>query len=97
MVVHMFFLRWKPEATDGDKSRALAEIEAFRRVIPGLLEIVAGTNTSKLGSGYTFGAMMRFADQESLDAYQESAPHIALLQWLAPLVEAVDVDLIEAG
>lgn len=96
MIVHMFFLRWKPEATDEDKSRALTEIEAFQGVVPGLLETVAGTNTSARGQGYTFGAMMRFVDQESLDAYQVSAVHRALLAWLVPLVDAIDMDLIAA-
>ncbi len=94
MIIHMFGLRWQPAATPQDKARALAEIMAFQGVVPGLLETVAGTNTSPRGQGYGFAAMMRFSDQASLDAYQVSVVHMALLHWLVPLVEAVDLDLI---
>ena len=93
MVIHMFALRWKDEATPEDKARALAEIRAFQGVIPGLLETVAGPNTSARGQGYTFCAMMRFADQAALDSYQGSAPHLALLAWMVPLVDAIDLDV----
>ncbi len=93
MVVHMFALRWKPDATEEHRSRALAQVRAFQGQVPGLLETVAGTNTSAHGQGYGFGAMMRFTDQQALDAYQESALHGALLQWLVPLVDAIDIDV----
>ena len=94
MIIHMFGLRWRPAATPQDKARALAEVQAFQGVVPGLLETVAGTNTSPRGQGYEFAAMMRFKDQESLDAYQVSAVHMALLEWLVPLVDAVDLDVV---
>ncbi len=77
-----------------DKSRASAQIKAFQGVVPGLLETVAGMNTSARGQGYEFAAMMRFVDQDALDAYQVSAVHMALLHWMVPLVEAVDLDVI---
>ncbi len=43
------------------------------------------------------GAMMRFTDQAALDAYQQSAPHRTLLEWMVPLVEAIDIDLDVTG
>ena len=97
MIIHMFGLRWQPAATPLDKARALAQIQAFQGVVPGLLETVAGTNTSPRGQGYEFAAMMRFKDQASLDAYQVSAVHAALLHWMLPLVEAVDLDVVAPG
>lgn len=93
MVIHMFALRWKAGATTADADRARAEILAFQGVVPGLLETVAGPNGSARGQGYTFGAMMRFADQAALDSYQSSAVHGALLAWLVPLVDAIDIDV----
>ena len=93
MVIHMFALRWKDAATPEDQRRALSQIRAFQGVIPGLLETVAGTNTSSRGQGYTFCAMMRFTDQAALDSYQGSTPHLELLQWMVPLVDAIDLDL----
>ena len=94
MVIHMLALRWKPEATAQDQARALVDVQAFQGIIPGLLETVAGINISPRSQGYGFGAMMRFTDQASLDAYQTSALHGALLQWMVPLVEAIDIDVI---
>ena len=93
MIVHMFGLRWKPEATDEDRRRALAQIRAFQGEVPGLLETVIGDNVSARGQGYTTGAMMRFTDQAALDAYQVSALHGALLTWVVPLVDAIEIDV----
>ena len=97
MVLHIFALRWKPEATAEDRLRALAAIHAFQGIIPGLLETSAGNNTSPRSQGYDMGAMMRFTDQAALDAYQQSAPHRTLLEWMVPLVEAIDIDLDVTG
>jgi hypothetical protein len=38
---------------------------------------------------------MEFTDQASLDAYVVHPAHQALLQWLVPLIDAVELDLAE--
>ncbi len=93
MLIHTFQFRFKPEATQADVDRALTEIRGFKGQVPGLLEVYLGRNVSERSNGYTFGAVMHFADREAFKAYDApSAVHGALLAWLGPLVEAQDVD-----
>jgi Stress responsive A/B Barrel Domain len=92
MYIHTFVFRWKPGVTAGQKQRAKTEILALQGQIPGLLETYAGVNVSSRGQGYEFGGAMKFADKGSLDAYSSHPVHQKLLDWLVPLVDAVEVD-----
>jgi hypothetical protein len=92
-VFHVFAFQWKPEATDAQKEKATTDIRAFQGTIPGLLETHVGLNISPRGKGYTFGGIMRFTDQAALDAYVKHPSHQALLVWLVPLIDAIELDL----
>jgi antibiotic biosynthesis monooxygenase (ABM) superfamily enzyme len=92
-VFHVFAFQWKPATSDADKERARKEIAAFQTVIPGLLQTHVGPNISPRGKGYTFGGIMEFKDQASLEAYFQHPAHQALLRWLVPLIDAVELDL----
>ena len=92
-VFHVFAFQWKPDATEARKAQAAKDIHAFQGVIPGLLETHAGPNLSPRGKGYTFGGIMRFSDQAALEAYVQHPSHQALLAWLVPLIEAIELDL----
>lgn len=95
MFVHTFGFKWKPEATEADKARAEQEIRAFRGVIPGLIEVCVGDNVSQRSQGYTFAGMMKFVDKEAADFYSIHPAHMALLRWLLPLIDAVELDFEE--
>jgi stress responsive alpha/beta barrel protein len=69
------------------------KIAAFQGVIPGLLQTHVGANISPRGKGYTFGGVMQFKDKASLDAYVQHPAHQALLVWLVPLIDAIELDL----
>jgi Stress responsive A/B Barrel Domain len=90
--VHIFGFRWKEHATDADKARAREAILAFRGTIPGLVEAYVGPNLSPRGQGYTFAGLMKFTDRAACDAYSTHPTHLALLEWLVPLIEAVELD-----
>ena len=92
-VFHVFAFQWKPGTTEAQKERARKEITAFQTVIPGLLQTHVGPNISPRGKGYTFGGIMQFRDQASLEAYFQHPAHQALLAWLIPLIDAVELDL----
>lgn len=92
-VFHIFAFQWKPGTTDEQKERAARDIRAFQGTIPGLLETHVGPNISPRGKGYTFGGIMRFTDQAALDAYVQHPSHQALLVWLVPLIDAIELDL----
>jgi hypothetical protein len=90
---HAFLFQWKPEATTDEKTRAANDIGAFQGKIPGLLETHAGTNVSPHGKGYTFGGVMRFQNKAAFEAYVQHPAHQALLKWLIPLIDAIELDL----
>jgi antibiotic biosynthesis monooxygenase (ABM) superfamily enzyme len=92
-VFHVFAFQWKPDVSETQKSKAAKDIAAFQGQIPGLLETHVGPNISPRGKGYTFGGIMRFKDQASLDAYVQHPAHQALLKWLVPLIDAIELDL----
>jgi hypothetical protein len=92
MFIHIFAFRWKPEATGADKARAEREILAFKGPIAGLLEVSVGDNVSERGQGYTYIGLMKFTNKAAADAYTIHPTHQALLKWLVPLIEAVELD-----
>lgn len=92
MFIHIFGFRWKEHATDSDKGRAAREIRAFAGTIPGLIDVSVGENLSPRGQGYTFAGLMRFTDRAACDAYATHPAHLALLEWLVPLIEPVEID-----
>jgi antibiotic biosynthesis monooxygenase (ABM) superfamily enzyme len=92
-VFHVFVFQWKAGTTEAQKDKAAKEITAFQGQIPGLLQTHVGPNISPRGKGYTFGGIMQFKDQASLDAYVQHPAHQALLAWLVPLIDAIELDL----
>jgi antibiotic biosynthesis monooxygenase (ABM) superfamily enzyme len=92
-VFHVFAFQWNPNATEAQKQKAATDIAAFQGQIPGLLQTHVGPNVSPRGKGYTFGGIMQFKDQAALDAYVQHPSHQALLAWLVPLIDAIELDL----
>jgi hypothetical protein len=91
--LHIFVFRWKEAATADDRSVAERQIIAFLGPIPGLLTVRAGENLAENNGGYKFGGCMEFVDAAAYRAYCEHPLHTALLEWLVPLVDAVEFDL----
>lgn len=92
-VFHVFAFQWKEGTSEAQKERATKEISAFQGIIPGLLQTHVGPNISPRGKGYTFGGIMQFRDKASLEAYVQHPAHQALLAWLMPLIDAIELDL----
>lgn len=92
-VFHVFGFQWKQGTTEAQKQRARKEILAFQGVIPGLIQTHVGPNLSPRGKGYTFGGIMLFKDEASMNAYFQHPAHLALRDWLMPLIDAVEIDI----
>jgi hypothetical protein len=92
MYIHVFAFQWKPEATPALQQRAFAYILGFRDTIPGLLEVHAGNNLSPRSAGYTFGGVMKFTDRAAYESYSIHPSHEALLEWLVPIIDAMELD-----
>ena len=92
MFIHMFAYRLKTGVTEEQQQRMLKEIAALRNQIPLVLESHVGRNVSPRGQGYVIGGVMKFADAAALEAYNIHPAHQALLKWLVPLIDAIEVD-----
>ena len=92
MFIHMFAFRLKPDVTEAQQQRMLREIDTLKNHIPLVLESYVGKNVSPRGQGFVIGGVMKFADQAALDSYNRHPVHQALLQWLVPLIDAIEVD-----
>jgi hypothetical protein len=88
-IFHVFAFQWKQGTLEAQKDRAAKEIAAFQGLIPGLLQTHVGPNISPRG----IGGIMQFKDKASLDAYVQHPAHQALLAWLIPLIDAIELDL----
>ncbi len=92
MYMHVFAFRWKPGTTETQQQRVAESIRALQGVIPGLLETNVGMNLSPRGQGYDFGGVMKFPDRATCEAYNAHPAHQALLAWLLPLIEPLELD-----
>jgi len=92
MFIHIFGFRWKPDATEADKARARKEILALPKAIAGLVAVNVGRNVSARGKGYEFAGLMTFTSHEAYETYATHPAHLALLEWLVPLIDAVELD-----
>ena len=92
MFIHVFAFRWKPGATDAQKQRAAIEIRNLKGQIPQVLEVHVGSNTSVRGQDYAFGGVMKFHSKSDFEAYAEHPAHQALLAWLGPIIEPLELD-----
>jgi hypothetical protein len=90
--IHIFGFRWKEHASEEHKARAAREIRAFQGQIPGLIDVAVGHNLSPRAQGYSFAGLMRFTDRAACDAYATDPSHLALLEWLVPLIDPVELD-----
>ena len=92
MFIHMFAFRLKPGVTEAQQQRMLREISELKSQIALVLESHVGRNVSPRGQGFVIGGVMKFTDAAALDAYNIHPVHQALLKWLVPLIEAIEVD-----
>ena len=92
MFIHMFTFRLKPDVTEARQERIIREISELKNHIPLVLESHVGKNVSPRGQGYLIGGVMKFADQAALDSYNSHPVHQALLKWLLPLIDAIEID-----
>jgi hypothetical protein len=93
MYLHIFLFRWKAAATAEHRAEAEREIRAFAGVFPGLLNLAVGNNRAENHGGYEFGGRMGFTDVLAYREYSVHPLHLHLLDWLGPLIEAVELDL----
>jgi Stress responsive A/B Barrel Domain len=93
MYLHIFLFRWKADATAQHRERAARDIQAFLGAVPGLVTLSVGDNLAANNGGFEFGGCLGFADEAAYRAYCDHPLHIELLDWLVPLIDAIELDL----
>lgn len=96
MFVHIFSFRWKASTEDREKVDAISAIRRFEDVIPGLNSVYVGENISLNSPEYGTTGVMIFENRQHFEAYVVHREHQALLEWLRPLIEAIELDF-DAG
>jgi hypothetical protein len=74
MLVHIILLR-EPEGMSDEQRNEMEEGVATLADVPGVQKMTHGRDISGRGQGYTYGAVMHFADSEDLQAYQVHEKH----------------------
>lgn len=93
MFLHVFMFQWKDHATAAHRASAALEISDFKGAVPGLLTVTVGTNLAANHGGYDFGGCLGFTDEAAYRDYCNHPLHKQLLDWLLPLIDAVELDL----
>lgn len=95
--VHIFSFHWKDSAAATDRARAKQAITDLRPTIPGIRQLWLGENISEKAPGYTTTGVMLFDSERAYHAYTMHPAHVQLLQWLAPLISAIELDFDSAS
>jgi hypothetical protein len=84
MIEHIVVIKAKP-GREPEVSGILARFASAAASLPGVVEITAGPNFHQRSAdlGVSHGMLVRFTDQQALDAYQVHPLHTALLPELA--------------
>ncbi|MDN3495736.1 Dabb family protein [Planococcus sp. APC 4015] len=95
--VHVVLVRWKPDVGEADLHELTESTLAMKDVIPGVLAVHCGPNSSPegLGGGYDWALVVSFESSSARDEYLSHAAHqpvAALISRLAESVVVFDVD-----
>lgn len=80
MIQHCVFLRFKASVSEPEKQAIYQAIAALKAVVPGMLDVKAGANTSPegLNGGFVDGFIVTFEDAKARDAYLKHPEHIVV-------------------
>jgi hypothetical protein len=80
MILHCVFVRFKSALQQADKQALYDAIVALKDVIPGILDVKYGPNTSPegLNGGFLDGFIVTFESPETRDAYLVHPDHVAV-------------------
>lgn len=96
MFVHVFSFVWKDAASDANKTAALIAVKALAEQIEELDIVHVGQNVSDNAPEYELTGVMLFADENAYKRYTTHPAHLALLEWLVPLIDAIELDFTAA-
>jgi quinol monooxygenase YgiN len=87
MLKHIVMWKLK-EPTQENKQKVKAALESCANAVPGMLKYEVGLDIGVDGGPWDVSLYSEFTDRAALQAYQESAPHLAIKTVIGPLREA---------
>ncbi|MDI7861419.1 Dabb family protein [Rhizobiaceae bacterium n13] len=80
MILHCVFLRFKAAVSAAEKQAIFDSIADLKSVIPGMIDVKAGSNVSPEGlhGGFADGFIVTFEDEAARDAYLVHPDHVAV-------------------
>lgn len=99
MIVHILLIRPR-EDLSAEEQQELEEALASLRTVLGVQRFTWGPDFSGRGKGYTYGAVMHFADRPALNAYGGNEAHLRVVSVLQRLTAdrlVVDYEVDSSG
>jgi hypothetical protein len=92
MIDHIVLYRLKPDIAPAELGLVARLVHALTDQVGGIVSVTSGRNTGPMAyqQGYSWGFVMRFADEAARDGYFEHPAHLAII----PSVEAVTSDVL---
>jgi hypothetical protein len=89
MILHCVFCNFRPDISFDQKTQILGELSNFSQSLDGVLKFDFGPNLDfeKKSKGYDCGFVIRFADQDALEAYAVHPVHLDLGARLCDLLQ----------
>ena len=91
MVEHLVLFKLKEGTPQEEIDEMLDALRSLRESADGIVDLTTGPNTSDRSQGFSHGLVVRFADQEALEAY---LPHPAHQKVVSENIMPILEDLI---
>ena len=80
MIRHTVLFSWKPDATDGQKQQAVAELAKLRSIVPSVRAFASGPDAGLAPGNFDFAVSADFDDEAGFFAYRDHPRHRAVIQ-----------------
>jgi hypothetical protein len=86
MIRHVALFRWKPEASEEQKSRAAAEVDKLPSLVPSVLGFAAGADIGVNEGNFEFAVTADFEDERGYLAYRDDPGHREIVaRYIVPI------------
>jgi len=91
MIEHLVIFKLKPESTDAQRQEVVTRLRGLRDLIPDIIELTAGFNTSDRSQGFEVGLFVRLPSHQALETYRNHPAHLSAVD---EAIKPVLTDLI---
>jgi hypothetical protein len=87
MIRHVVLFRWKPEATQEQRTRAAAEVAKLPSIVPTVLGFASGSDIGVNQGNFEFSVTADFEDENGYLAYRDHPGHRQVVaDYIAPIL-----------